>query len=173
MVAATRETKRSVDTLIESERGRLIFWGGHYDTITKKVHWGYKNIGRGPAVVLADTHITKHYGEFDRPTSHNTKRLREDRKWGIVSDDVLATWPGKSGHALLETCEYDLSPVQIAEVGKSIQLILMGHVVYETHLRQKFRRFFAVSFHPPIEGDTRCVQGMYGGDEYNYEEEIK
>jgi len=172
MVAATNETKRSVDTLMASERGRLIFWGAHYDTKTKRVHWGYKNIGRGPAIVLADTHTTKHYGEFEKPTLHDTKRLPEDRKWGIVSDDEIATWPGKHGHAYLEPCEYELSSTQIAEIGKSIQLILKGNIVYETHLRQKFRIFFAVSFHPIIEGDYRCIQGMYGGEVFNYEEEI-
>lgn len=115
---ATKQTKRSVDTYIDRERGQVRFHRGTFGTLGPhlvRLHYSFRNIGSGPATITYfDGHIDPFNFEGDPPAPWRPHHLAEHHipllsGEGFASYDVdgmwkpphLGDWPGAPSYDLL------------------------------------------------------------------------
>lgn len=173
---ASEEAKRSTDSYIEGERGRLIVSGAHYDSATNRIEIGFKNFGRGPIVITGDEHrchITPFIPPFFAPEPIGGRRIP------LLSGQVFATWQADGSIGLIEPIVPDIPVAQRPLVGTSIKLYLQGQVVYHSHLGDRYRLVYSMVFDTPFTGTTRHAHRLFIGadsdgvnDAYNREEPL-
>lgn len=173
---ASEEAKRSTDSYIEGERGRLIVSGAHYDSATNRIEIGFKNFGRGPIVITGDEHRC-HAVAFIPPFF--APEPIGGRKIPLLSGQVFATWQANGSISLIEAINPDIPAEQRPLVGTSVNLYLQGQVVYHSHLGDRYRLVYSMDFDAPSEGTTRHTHRLFIGadndginDAYNREESL-
>lgn len=173
---ASEEAKRSTDSYIEGERGRLIVVGAHYDSATNRIEIGFKNFGRGPIVITGDEHrwyITPFIPPFFAPEPIG------GRKIPLLSGQVFATWQAGGSIGLIDPIVPDIPVTQRPLVGTSVNLCLQGQVTYHSHMGDRYRLIYSMDFDTPFDGTTRHVHRLFIGadndgvnDAYNREEPL-
>lgn len=173
---ASEEAKRSTDSYIEGERGRLIVSGAHYDSATNRIEIGFKNFGRGPIVITGDEHQW-HITPSIPPLS--ASEPFSGRKIPLLSGQVFATWQADGSIGLIKPIVPDIPVAQRALVGTSVELHLQGQVIYHSHMGDRYRLIYSLGFDVPYENSTIHTHRLYIGtdsdgvnDGYNREEPL-
>jgi len=171
---ASLEAKRSTDSYVEGERGRLIVAGAHYDPVTNQIHLGFKNIGRSPLIITADEHVTitdRHIAPFSKPEALG------GRKVAVMSGELYATWSDKGTIGLVTIPAPEIDADKRVNVGSTVNLFLQGQIVYYSPIGDRYRLVYTMSFSNSKDNPRIYTHRIYVGadsdgvnDMYNREE---